>query len=70
MLVCAPFGKGVRMRLDDEGLCWLCDKPLESERSATSWHGFGVHRACAREEETRTENRGGLDSIDVMRTST
>jgi hypothetical protein len=58
------------MRLDDEGLCWLCDKPLESERSATSWHGFGVHRACAREQETRVETRGGLDNCDVMRTST
>jgi hypothetical protein len=43
------------MRLDDEGLCWLCDKPLESERSAASWHGFGVHRVCAREEGARTE---------------
>ena len=58
------------MRLDDEGLCWLCDKLLESERSATSWHGFGVHRACAREEETSPETRSGLDSCDVTRTST
>jgi len=70
MLVCEPFVKGVRMRLDDEGLCWLCDKPLESERSATSWHGFGVHRACAREEETRPETRTSLPSCDVIRTST
>jgi len=22
------------MRLDDDGLCWLCDNSLESERSA------------------------------------
>jgi hypothetical protein len=58
------------MRLDDEGLCWLCDKPLESERSATSSHGFGVHRACAREEDTRMETRGGLDSCDVIGTNT
>ena len=56
--------------MDDEGLCWLCDKPLEPERSATSWHGFGVHRACAREEEARTETRGSLDNCNVIGTST
>jgi len=58
------------MRLDDEGLCWLCDKPLESERSATSWHGFGAHRLCAREEEAREETVSGLDKCDVIGTST
>jgi hypothetical protein len=58
------------MRLDDEGLCWLCDKPLDSERSAaTSWRGFGVHKACARDEETR-EEPGGLDNRNVIGTST
>lgn len=58
------------MRLDDEGLCWLCDKPLESERAATSsWHGFGAHRACAREEEAR-EEPPRLDKGDVIGTST
>jgi len=57
------------MRLDDDGLRWLCDNPLESERSASSWHGFGAHRDCARQEDTRaTPDR--LDSHDVIRTST
>jgi len=55
------------MRLDDEGLCWLCDKPLD--HAAASWHGFGVHKACAREEEAR-EEPGGLDNRDVIGTST
>jgi hypothetical protein len=55
------------MRLDDEGLCWLCDKPLDD--SAASWRGFGVHKACAREEEAR-EEPGGLDNRDVIGTST
>jgi len=54
------------MRLDDDGLCWLCDNPLESERSATSWHGFGAHRDCARQEEAPD----GLDRDDVIRTTT
>jgi len=57
------------MRLEDEGLCWLCDKPLESERGATSWHGFGAHRDCAREEEAR-EEPPRLDKTDVIGTST
>ncbi len=57
------------MRLDDEGLCWLCDKPLDSDRSATTWRGFGVHRACARQEEAREES-GGLDNRNVIGTST
>ena len=56
------------MRLDDD-LCWLCDKPLESERTATSWHGFGAHRDCAREESTRGAD-SGLDNSDVARTTT
>jgi hypothetical protein len=58
------------MRLDDEGLCWLCDTPLESERAATSWHGFGVHRVCAREEEAREETGNRLDKCDVIGTTT
>jgi hypothetical protein len=59
------------MRLDDDGLCWLCDNPLDSDRSATSWHGFGAHRACAQQEETRRDDDdGGLDRYDVIRTST
>jgi len=57
------------MRLDDDGLCWLCDNLLESERSATSWHGFGAHRDCARQEEAR-EAPDGLDRDDVIRTTT
>ena len=57
------------MRVDDDDLCWLCDKPLESERAATSWHGFGAHRDCAREEDARGGD-GGLDRGDVIRTST
>lgn len=57
------------MRLDDEGLCWLCDKPLDSEGSAASWHGFGVHRACAKEEDAR-DDTDGLDKRDVIGTST
>jgi len=63
------------MGLDDDGLCWLCDNPLDSERSATSWHGFAAHRACAQHEETRHEEtpqstERGLDKSDVIRTST
>jgi hypothetical protein len=57
------------MRLDDDGLCWLCDNPLESERSATSWHGFGAHRDCARQEDAR-EAPDRLDRDGVIRTST
>jgi len=57
------------MRLDDDGLCWLCDNPLESERAATSWHGFGAHRRCARQEDAR-ETPARLDSDDVIRTTT
>jgi hypothetical protein len=43
------------MRPDDDGLCWLCDSPLDADRSATSWHGFGVHRDCARREAAQGE---------------
>jgi len=54
------------MRLDDDGLCWLCDNPLAADRSATSWHGFGAHRECARQEDEEEEARepaiGGLDN--------
>lgn len=44
------------MRLDDDRLCWLCDNPLEPDRAATSWHGFGAHRECVRQEETRNDD--------------
>ena len=63
------------MRLEDDGLCWLCDNPVDSERSATSWHGFAAHRACAQQEETRQDTtrdaaERGLDKSDVISTST
>ena len=56
------------MQLDDD-LCWLCDNPLGSDRSATSWHGFGAHRDCARHEEAREETTS-LDSDRVIGTGT
>ena len=59
------------MRLDDDGLCWICDNPLDSDRSATSWHGYAAHRACAQQEEMRQDaDRRGLDRCDVISTST
>jgi hypothetical protein len=58
------------MQLDDDGLCWLCDNPLDSERSAASWHGFGAHRACAQQEEARKSAECRLDKSDVIRTGT
>jgi hypothetical protein len=57
------------MRVDDD-LCWLCDNPLESDRTATSWHGFGAHRDCAREADAREDDHIGLDRSDVIGTST
>ena len=60
-------GEGA-MQLDDN-LCWLCDNPLGSDRSATSWHGFGAHRDCARHEEAREETTS-LDSDGVIGTGT
>jgi len=56
------------MQLDDN-LCWLCDNPLGSDRSATSWHGFGAHRDCARHVEAREETTS-LDSDRVIGTGT
>jgi len=62
------------MRPDDDGLCWLCDNPLAADRSATSWHGFGAHRECARQEGARAPMDGldkdGLDNDDVIGTNT
>ena len=58
------------MRPDDDGLCWLCDNPLAADRSATSWHGFGAHRECARQEEAREPAMDGLDNEQVIRTTT
>jgi hypothetical protein len=54
------------MRLDDDGLCWLCDSPLTDERSATSWHGFGAHRECAREEAARDDADHGKDDLRAV----
>ena len=61
---------GFTMQPDDDGLCWLCDNPIESDRSTTSWHGFGAHRDCARQEEARETSADRLDKDDVMRTTT
>lgn len=58
------------MPLDDDRLCWLCDSPLTADRSATSWHGFGAHRDCARRQDARDTAMSGLDSDDVMGTNT
>jgi len=55
---------------DDDALCWLCDHPLESDRSATSWHGFGAHRDCVRQQDSRAEPGGSLDKSPVIGTST
>jgi hypothetical protein len=67
-----PTAVGVKgegaMQLDDD-LCWLCDNPLESDRTATSWHGFGAHRDCARQEAAR-EDATSLDSNHVISTDT
>jgi hypothetical protein len=58
------------MRPEDDGLCWLCDNPLDSDRAATSWHGFGAHRECARQEDERTNPDASVDSGRVIRTNT
>jgi len=58
------------MRDDDDGLCWLCDNPLTEDRSATSWHGFGAHRDCARQEGARATATDRLDNGDVIGTNT
>jgi len=62
------------MRPEDDGLCWLCDNPLESDRAATSWHGFGAHRDCARQEQARTTQDDRVDNHfegeGVIRTNT
>ncbi len=58
------------MRDDDDGLCWLCDNPLPADRSATSWHGFGAHRECARQEEAHEPATNRLDKGQVIRTNT
>jgi hypothetical protein len=56
---------------DDDALCWLCDHPLEPDRSVTSWHGFGAHRNCVRQEEdSRADPGSGLDNAGVISTST
>ena len=58
------------MQPDDDGLCWLCDNAIEPDSSATSWHGFGAHRDCARQEEARETPADRLDKGNVMRTTT
>jgi hypothetical protein len=61
----------------DDDLCWLCDNPLEPDRTVTSWHGFGAHRDCVRQQDADTEApapsaaiEAGLDNGCVIRTTT
>jgi hypothetical protein len=62
---------------DDDDLCWLCDDPLESDRAITSWHGFGAHRDCVRQQDSRADAQAASadsgaspDNDRVIRTST
>jgi len=62
--------QGDSLMQHDDGLCWICDDPIEPDRSTTSWHGFGAHRDCARQEQARETPADRLDKGSVMRTTT